>query len=138
MAQPVIRKGSKGDAVSTAQTNLNLRGYEVGNVDGIFGAKTDRAVRWYQGDRGLTVDGTIGPRTWARLDPPTVRNGSRGQAVTMLQQLLTDFGYDPGGIDGEFGPDTESAVREFQTDLADIGLEIDGIVGQRTWAALGS
>jgi peptidoglycan hydrolase-like protein with peptidoglycan-binding domain len=84
------------------------------------------------------VDGTIGPRTWARLDPPTVRNGSRGQAVTMLQQLLTDFGYDPGGIDGEFGTDTESAVREFQTDLAHIGLEVDGIVGQRTWAALGS
>ena len=138
MAQPVIRKGSKGDAVSRAQTNLNLRGYDVGNVDGIFGAKTDRAVRWYQGDRGLTVDGTIGPRTWARLDPPTVRNGSRGQAVTMLQQLLTDFGYDPGGIDGEFGTDTESAVREFQTDLAHIGLEVDGIVGQRTWAALGS
>jgi peptidoglycan hydrolase-like protein with peptidoglycan-binding domain len=135
MAQPVIRKGSRGDAVRRAQENLNLRGYDVGRVDGIFGAKTDRKVRWYQGDRGLTVDGIVGPRTWARLDPPTVRNGSRGPAVTLLQQLLIDHGFDPGDIDGEFGPNTESAVREFQTVYE---LEVDGIVGQRTWAALGS
>lgn len=45
MTRPVIRKGSKGDAVGRAQTNLNLRSYDVGRVDGIFGAKTDRAVR---------------------------------------------------------------------------------------------
>lgn len=135
MAQPVIRKGSRGDAVRRAQENLNLRGYDVGRVDGIFGAKTDRAVRWYQGDRGLTVDGIVGPRTWARLDPPTVRNGSRGPAVTLLQQLLIDHLLDPGEVDGEFGPNTESAVRDFQ---ALFELDVDGIVGQKTWAALGS
>ena len=138
MAQPVIRKGSRGDAVSRAQTNLNLRGYDLGRVDGIFGAKTDRVVRWYQSDRGrygLTVDGIVGPRTWGRLDPQTVRNGSRGPAVTMLQQLLTDYAYDPGAIDGDFGSNTENAVREFQTDF---DLDVDGIVGQNTWAALAS
>jgi len=56
--------------------------------------------------------------------------------VTLLQQLLIDNGFDPGDIDGDFGPNTESAVREFQTVF---GLEeVDGIVGQKTWAALGS
>jgi peptidoglycan hydrolase-like protein with peptidoglycan-binding domain len=136
MAQPVIRKGSRGDAVTRAQENLNLRGFDSGRVDGIFGAKTEKAVRLYQSFRGLAVDGIVGPRTWARLDPPTVRNGSRGPAVTLLQQLLIDNGFDPGDIDGDFGPNTESAVREFQTVF---GLEeVDGIVGQKTWAALGS
>ena len=132
---PVIRKGSKGDAVRKAQTNLKARGYYWGDVDGLFGPQTDSAVRWYQGGRGLAVDGIVGPRTWARLDPPTVRNGSTGPAVTMLQQLLGDFGYDPGPIDGAFGPDTESAVKQFQKDFV---LTVDGIAGPKTWAALGS
>jgi len=134
---PVIRKGSKGDAVRKAQTNLNARGYYWGDVDGLFGPQTDSAVRWYQGGRGLAVDGIVGPRTWARLDPPTVRNGSTGPAVTMLQQLLGDFGYDPGPIDGAFGPDTESAVKQFQADFLPPN-SADGIAGPKTWAALGS
>lgn len=132
---PVIRKGSRGDAVKKAQTNLKARGYDPGAVDGLFGAKTHSAVRRYQSDRGLTVDGVVGPRTWARLDPPTVRRGSTGAAVRLLQELLTDYGYDPGAVDGDFGANTENAVKEFQNDY---GLTADGIVGPRTWAALGS
>lgn len=53
----------------------------------------------------------------------------------MLQQLLTDYGYDPGVIDGDFGPNTENAVKEFQ---GDYGLTVDGIVGPESWAAIGS
>jgi peptidoglycan hydrolase-like protein with peptidoglycan-binding domain len=132
---PVIRKGSKGDAVRLAQTRLKARFYDPGPIDGLFGPKTDKAVRYYQLDRNLVGDGIVGPRTWARLDPPTVRRGSTGPAVTLLQQLLTDYGYDPGVIDGDFGPNTENAVRSFQTDY---GLTVDGIVGPHTWAALGS
>ena len=132
---PVIRKGSKGDAVRNAQTNLQARGYYPGAIDGLFGPQMDTAVKWYQSVRGLAADGIVGPRTWARLDPPTVKSGSTGQAVTMLQQLLTDYGYLSGAIDGQFGPNTESAVKAFQTDFH---LAADGIVGPRTWAALGS
>jgi peptidoglycan hydrolase-like protein with peptidoglycan-binding domain len=132
---PVIRKGAKGDAVKKAQTNLNARYYDPGPIDGLFGPKTDKAVRYYQLDRNLVGDGVVGSRTWARLDPPTVRKGSKGQAVTMLQQLLTDYGYDPGVIDGDFGPNTENAVKEFQ---GDYGLTVDGIVGPESWAAIGS
>ena len=132
---PVIKKGSKGDAVSKAQNALKSRFYDPGPVDGILGPKTFKAVKWYQSDRGLTADGVVAPKTWARLDPPTVKKGSKGDAVRMLQQILTDFGYSPGPVDGDFGTKTESAVKQFQTDFS---LVVDGSVGPKSWAALGS
>jgi peptidoglycan hydrolase-like protein with peptidoglycan-binding domain len=89
----------------------------------------------YQGDRLLSNDGIVGPKTWARLDPPTVKKNSSGDAVKLAQQLLTDYGYDPGAVDGAFGPKTEQAVKQFQTDF---GLTVDGIVGPKSWAMLGS
>ncbi|MDQ3850904.1 MAG: peptidoglycan-binding protein [Actinomycetota bacterium] len=135
MADPTIRKGSRGNAVKKAQRALRARGYEPGSIDGIFGARTERAVRFYQGDRGLDVDGIIGPRTWARLAPPTIRRNDHGDAVTLLQELLVSFGYNPGPVDGSFGPQTENAVIMFQDEF---GLEPDGIVGPQTWAMLGS
>jgi peptidoglycan hydrolase-like protein with peptidoglycan-binding domain len=134
-AHPTIKKGSKGDAVRLAQRRLRARYYDPGPIDGIFGPKTDRMTRYYQLDRSLTGDGIIGPATWARLDPPTVRRGSTGDAVRMLQQILSDYGYDPGTVDGSFGPNTEQAVKTFQNDF---GLDADGVVGPATWAMLGS
>lgn len=47
--------------------------------------------------------------------------------------LLLEKGYNPGPDDAIFGPDTEAAVKQFQTDN---GLTADGIVGPRTWDAL--
>ncbi|MEU3619678.1 protein kinase [Streptomyces sp. NPDC006872] len=61
--------------------------------------------------------------------------GDSGKRVVQLQCMLTRRGYDVGGsgVDGDFGPDTETAVRGFQSDK---GLAVDGIVGQNTWGAL--
>ncbi|MFY9175790.1 MAG: peptidoglycan-binding domain-containing protein [Caldicoprobacterales bacterium] len=59
--------------------------------------------------------------------------GSVGPEVEMLQRILYSIGYDPGPIDGIFGPLTRSAVVKFQIDN---GLVPDGIVGPRTWAAI--
>lgn len=66
---------------------------------------------------------------------PTVRKGSKGDAVKELQMSLIALGYSCGsyGADGDFGSSTDSAVRAFQRDKR---LEIDGIVGNATWAAL--
>ena len=62
-----------------------------------------------------------------------LRRGSSGTAVMVLQLRLEELGFDPGGIDGSFGPGTERAVRAFQ----DInGLTADGVVGDTTAAAL--
>jgi peptidoglycan hydrolase-like protein with peptidoglycan-binding domain len=135
LAHPTIKKGSSGAAVKLAQKRLVMRWYDPGPIDGRFGAKTEKAVKWYQGDRLLTNDGIVGPKTWARLDPPTVQAGSNGQAVKLAQRLLSDFGYDPGPVDGDFGTKTKAAVKKFQTDF---GLSVDGIVGPKTWAMLGS
>jgi peptidoglycan hydrolase-like protein with peptidoglycan-binding domain len=68
MSNPTIRKGSTGNPVRRAQKRLTLGGYDTNGVDGIFGADTEAAVRRFQGDRGLTVDGIVGPRTWAEID----------------------------------------------------------------------
>ncbi|MGW1785454.1 protein kinase domain-containing protein [Streptomyces sp. NPDC002143] len=61
--------------------------------------------------------------------------GDSGKRVVQLQCMLSRRGYDVGGsgVDGDFGPDTETAVRGFQSDK---GLAVDGIVGQNTWSAL--
>lgn len=64
---PIVKYGMSGEDVEAAQTLLNLRGYNCGNVDGIFGVKTQAAAQNFQADMGLTVDAIIGPKTWAAL-----------------------------------------------------------------------
>lgn len=63
---------------------------------------------------------------------PTVREGSKGAAVTQLQNLLRNKGYNIAA-DGDFGPKTLAAVKKFQSSK---GLTADGVVGPKTWAAL--
>ncbi|MBQ6991598.1 MAG: spore cortex-lytic enzyme [Clostridia bacterium] len=59
--------GSVSDEVKTIQTKLKRWGYYNGNVDGIFGSQTLKAVRWFQSKNGLTVDGIAGPKTLAAM-----------------------------------------------------------------------
>jgi peptidoglycan hydrolase-like protein with peptidoglycan-binding domain len=63
-----------------------------------------------------------------------LKDGSSGPLVKQLQQRLKDKGFNPGEIDGVFGLGTKAAVRAFQTAN---GMEADGLVGQKTWNALG-
>lgn len=63
----------------------------------------------------------------------TIKNGSKGSDVTTLQQALSKLGYDIS-IDGIFGNGTEDDVKDFQKSK---GLTVDGIVGPKTWEALG-
>ncbi|KUN98972.1 serine/threonine-protein kinase [Streptomyces caeruleatus] len=62
-------RGDKGRRVLQVQCMLTKRGYSVGGsgVDGEFGADTESAVRLFQSDKGLAVDGEVGPNTWAGL-----------------------------------------------------------------------
>ena len=118
----VYRNGSRGNAIYTIQQNLEGLGY--GCVpDGIFGSKTEAAVRRYQSDRGLTVDGLAGDKTVTAL----------GEDVKTVQQRLITLGYTPGKADGIYGSATRSAVRAFQKDY---GLYVDGIAGSATRSAL--
>lgn len=62
-----------------------------------------------------------------------LRHGDTGEAVAALQELLLSRGFDPGPVDGIFGPLTEAAVRAAQSHF---GLEVDGLAGRLTIGAL--
>lgn len=62
-----------------------------------------------------------------------LRTGSSGDDVKELQQRLQAAGYDPGPIDGAFGPKTDAAVRALQKAS---GADVDGVVGPQTLAKL--
>lgn len=70
IAMNVLQKGSTGAQVRTLQALL-IKKYGIScggsGVDGSFGAFTDKAVRAYQANKGLAVDGSVGPKTWASL-----------------------------------------------------------------------
>ena len=142
---PMLYRGCTGDAVKTLQDKLNTLGYNSGNVDGIFGAKTYAAVTAFQKANSLGVDGIVGKLTWAKLydatpvnvtpvtTQPMLRTGSRGDAVRKLQEMLNAKGYTCGNVDGIFGSKTYAAVLAFQKAN---GLGADGIVGPLTWGKL--
>lgn len=152
---PILRIGAHNSAVKTAQQHLIAHGYDVGSAgaDGWFGEGTLKAVKAFQKDKSLTVDGVIGSATWVALnkDPekkeepaqpvqpsttrPTIGVGDSGTYVKEAQSMLKKLGYDIGsyGVDGVFGNSTKGAVLNFQKKNS---LDADGIIGPITWSAL--
>jgi peptidoglycan hydrolase-like protein with peptidoglycan-binding domain len=138
---PLVRKGDREHPVLTLQHLLRARRHTVA-ADGIFGPRTDVAVRAFQGEHGLAVDGIVGPRTWSAL-VVQVQKGSQGEAVRGVQVefQFRNLSGDPSTglqVDGIFGPKTDTAVRAFQEALSQDYPEVavDGIVGPITWRAL--
>ena len=66
-ARSTVKRGSRGEDVIYLQKQLAVLGYSVGNVDGLFGVKTLEAVKEFQAESGLDVDGIVGSKTWNRL-----------------------------------------------------------------------
>lgn len=96
-----LRRGSKGAEVTRLQTALNAQGYDCGAADGIFGAKTETAVRNFQRDHSLTVDGIAGKATQAALyaaeDVPqptytvTLRNVPQADAIALVAKYAGEM-----------------------------------------------
>jgi peptidoglycan hydrolase-like protein with peptidoglycan-binding domain len=138
--QPTISRGATGGAVRRLQRALR-RTPDLGiPITGVFDASLEKTVKDFQSGGGLTVDGVVGPLTWAALPDggpmPELEEGSSGDVVRSLQTLLTngapgEWNVTPQGIDGEFGPLTKASVQAFQTWG---GVTADGIVGDQTWA----
>lgn len=64
---PTLRKGNSGDEVAELQMLLNAK-YDYNlEIDGVFGAKTEAAVKSFQQGKGLTADGVVGAKTWKAL-----------------------------------------------------------------------
>jgi peptidoglycan hydrolase-like protein with peptidoglycan-binding domain len=138
---PVLQLGSQGASVRTLQTLLNQ---QLGNrqqvvVDGIFGASTKNAVELIQYRFLLDRDGVVGAKTWQALrtntlvETPLLRRGSSGNLVKRVQQVLKDGNFHKGAIDGDFGAQTEDAVKRLQKDRK---LVVDGVLGTQTWQAI--
>jgi peptidoglycan hydrolase-like protein with peptidoglycan-binding domain len=137
--QPTISTGATGDAVRRLQRALR-RTPDLGlAVDEIFGPMTDQAVQQFQQANGLTVDGVVGPLTWAALPDgapmPVLQVGSNGPVVASLQTVLANGSSQgwpsPGAADADFGPLTQASVEGFQSWA---GTTADGIVGDQTWS----
>lgn len=142
----ILKKGCKGADVAELQKLLNKAGDSI-VVDGDFGSKTLAAVKAYQKRKGLKVDGVVGKKTIAALKvnesvstvftiSRILKKGCEGDDVKALQTELISVGFSCGSTaaDGDFGENTENAVKRFQTAA---GLKADGIAGQKTVVALG-
>lgn len=64
---PVLKRGCKGAPVKVLQTVLTYHGYDPRGIDGSFGPGCDKAVRAFQKDHGLDIDGNCGGATWGAL-----------------------------------------------------------------------
>ncbi|MGB3757950.1 MAG: peptidoglycan-binding protein [Rivularia sp. (in: cyanobacteria)] len=158
ISKPVLKKGSTGEAVKELQKLLlnygmylylnnsgacEYPGTEV--IDGVFGSKTEDAVKLFQGKMFLLQDGIVNNKTWrslykgAPVDMPVLKKGSTGALVKQMQDRLFTGSYYGGGltmnnhastVDGIFGSQTLEAIKNLQKNT---GLTVDGIVAERTW-----
>ena len=153
----VLRKGTRGMAVTRLQERLVSLGYYSITPDGIYDDDDIAAVRAFQQKSGLTVDGVAGLETQLMLyssaavsaiatpapsasipatsanTGATLRIGSSGTEVNLLQARLTNLKYFTDTIDGKFGTRTAAAVAAFQKDN---GLTADGVAGPQTLSAI--
>ena len=134
-------KTQNKEQVKDLQTLLKDLGYYTRSIDGDFGYYTEQAVKSFQKQYSLTVDGWAGPITCKKLNEVTkareeakkvintidltnlklncneisLKEGSTDITnVVKLQTILKELGYYTRQVDGEFGPYTTEAVKAFQ------------------------
>ena len=132
-AAGMLQKGDRGPSVKALQEALVNGGWADLVCDGIFGPKTEAAVKYYQQQNGLKATGRAGSTTLTNLlgtaDVDLNTEGNTGPEVYKIQSRLKELGYTVGPLDGKFGKKTLAAVRCFQ-ELN--GLPVDGKVGPKT------
>ena len=95
---------------------------------------TTAAVTSFQEAHDLAIDGVLGPRTEETLrEILRAPTSDRIERVKALQRQLSRLGFQPGAVDGRYGPLTTDAVTRFQQAH---GLRVDGLVGRVTAEAL--
>lgn len=145
MSAVLLRRGDTGPAVAEIRDRLVRLGLIelTSELVDVFDDQLYFAVRLFQQERGITVDGIVGPQTFRRLEESRWRFGDRvlsyrpghlthGEDIAALQQRLLELGFTLDRIDGIFGRQTDAAVREFQKN---VGLEPDGICGPEVFKA---
>ena len=154
--------GDKGWQVTELQNTLKALGYyTAATPSGVYDTATQNAVKKFQTDHKLTVDGVAGKKTMRLLSllavTPTpspkaaavvpaatstpltaknvvvMKNGTKGTEVTKLQYRLMELGYYNCRADGVYDSDEIEAVKEFQRKN---GLSVDGVAGLETQKAM--
>jgi N-acetylmuramoyl-L-alanine amidase len=139
-----FRRGDAGPAVTQIVELLARQGLLEGDLPATYDDRVELAVRTFQQQRGLHVDGVVGSATFRRLDEARWSLGDRilthlpgnliaGDDVFALQRRLLELGFKVGRVDGYFGPATESGLRDFQRNF---GIPADGTCGPATLKAL--
>ncbi len=152
--QPALAAGEQGRATSPSsisveqlgsseirdmQRVLNEEGFAAGPVDGVFGPNTRGALVDFQRSMGIEPTGDLNERTVLALgidvSEPTPAAPTLSESdVRQVQQALNQAGYNAGRVDGIWGPQTRSALSNFQESE---GLEPTGQLNDRSLLALG-
>ena len=158
-----LQTGMAGTDIKELQVILMDLNYSLaGEADSYFGDETAAAVKKFQQDHDLMIDGIVSKDVLEAMQKaqgsndadddnetapsedfsnyPTIRKGAENDYVKILQTHLKKLGYNLGtygdnkdGIDGEYGTKTVNAVRAFQKK---VNIKVDGICGPKTWEAL--
>lgn len=139
-----VRHGDAGPAVTQIVGLLSRLGLIDGDEPDVYDDRVELAVRTFQQQRGLHVDGVVGSATFRRLDEARWSLGDRilthlpgnlmaGDDVFVLQRRLLELGFKVGRVDGYFGPETAAGLRDFQRNF---GIPADGTCGPATLKAL--
>lgn len=155
-----LSHGDHGPAVAEIRGTLSSLGYLLDGMssappepatdprwqvpDATFDGHLDSAVRAFQQQRGLLVNGVVDTTTYRALREASYRLGARtlayqvstplyGDDVAALQTRLQDLGFYSSRVDGYFGPDTHAGLSSFQRE---IGIVSDGICGPQTLRSL--
>lgn len=136
-------EGNRGDVISDMQQRLKAAGSLKGDIDGVYGEDTVKAVKDFQRSRGFPVSGAIDEVTYSALQDisagtpaPAASSsgesygvGDRGNDVKTIQRKLKRLGYLDGEADGIYGGQTEDAVTAFQKEQ---GISVTGGVNSVT------
>lgn len=140
-------KGDQGPDVASIQNKLKKAGFLSDKADGIYGDNTVKAVSAFQKKIGIPVTGNVDARTLSVLNRVIDKGnrgtgsqiedeltlGDSGDRVIKLQNLLLLHGYNPGGVDGQFGNGTKQAVMKLQKKNS---MPLTGVVDEGVWNRL--
>jgi peptidoglycan hydrolase-like protein with peptidoglycan-binding domain len=131
------KNGDSDDAITTFKVKLYLLDYMTYPLDNTFDDATESAVRAYQSDRGLTVNGTLDADTQNALNTETIEytEGQKTYAIVAYKQTLVNLGYLDAAteLDGTFTAEMTAAVTSYQQNN---GLSVTGTLNKETQDAL--
>lgn len=130
----VLKQGSTGADVKTVQQKLKRWGYYSGNVDGIYGSRTKKAVEWFQRKNGLTVDGIVGTQTVKALGMSGGSSGSGSSSSGYTNAdtyLLARCIYAEARGESYTGQVAVGAVVLNRVESPDFPNTISGVIYQR-------